>query len=685
MKVEGLKQTVERYGEFQSERKFTIEMSGHISKLLSETIYSDKIAAVIREYSCNAYDAHVLGNCTDKPFYVHMPTRFEQWFAVRDYGPGLSKEEIITLFTTYGASSKRESDDFIGCLGIGSKSGFAYSDAFNVTSWHAGIKYTYSCFKDEEGMFSVALLDSQTSPDPSGVEVQIPVADSDVSQFNHKAYEVYKGFDPRPVFNSSNMYPDSWDVWDKSPWNNDLKILGKTQKTYFKDLRSSGLALQGNVLYALDQNSFTESEKSKISLIWSVLNQNEFCIRFPIGALDIAASREALSYNDRTRANIIDKLLKIEAILTAQLTDDLKKLNTLYEKNQFCRGHKIFTYDQIADFANKRLNDSSFRDLKRKDLDFYSKELEFTYGGRFRMGYLREEAMHHLDPECKYVLMDDPDKERHIRSIFKKHFSDKDKVFLVTPKYVDDTSVPPPPAGTPKPPKVIKRPILDWITVTGNPNYILLSTLEKPKIVRNKGAIKKLRNFILTSKGFDAKDTLTHDPSTLYWTYKDGQRDLGQIRHRISIANKFLATARPIIALANGNLPKGAETFQDYAEKGLLKFIQNNKEDIARLAVENIKIIEYLDTRYIALLPAKLKAVYDKRKATTTIDISTLRNIAEYFSVPGLESYFTPDPVFEKEVKDACKENELFLFLASNGAELSLITEYLKLKETKNV
>ena len=38
---------------------FTIRTSAKAFKVLSDNLYSDKITAVIRELSCNAYDSHV--------------------------------------------------------------------------------------------------------------------------------------------------------------------------------------------------------------------------------------------------------------------------------------------------------------------------------------------------------------------------------------------------------------------------------------------------------------------------------------------------------------------------------------------------------------------------------------------------------------------------------------------------
>ena len=114
--------------------QYSIKASAKAFKILSDGLYSDKIAAPIRELATNAYDAHVANNNTHTPFDVHLPSVAEPWFAIRDYGLGMSKHELQTTYTTYFDSNKTHSNDFVGCMGLGSKTPFTLSDAFTVTS-----------------------------------------------------------------------------------------------------------------------------------------------------------------------------------------------------------------------------------------------------------------------------------------------------------------------------------------------------------------------------------------------------------------------------------------------------------------------------------------------------------------------------------------------------------------------
>ena len=120
--------------ELDSSNQFSIAQTSKMFKILSDSLYSDKVMAVIRELSTNANDAHIAAG-NRNPFKVTLPTQTNPNFTVRDYGTGLSQEDMEELYTTYGASNKNDSNDFTGCLGLGSKSPFAYTKSFTTTSY----------------------------------------------------------------------------------------------------------------------------------------------------------------------------------------------------------------------------------------------------------------------------------------------------------------------------------------------------------------------------------------------------------------------------------------------------------------------------------------------------------------------------------------------------------------------
>ena len=88
-----------------------------------------------------------------------MPTRFNPHFTVRDFGDGLSHDDVCNIYVRYCKSTKRQSNAFTGQLGIGCKSGFAYGDSFTVTSYHKGVKTTYVAQIDETSQGKIIKMD----------------------------------------------------------------------------------------------------------------------------------------------------------------------------------------------------------------------------------------------------------------------------------------------------------------------------------------------------------------------------------------------------------------------------------------------------------------------------------------------------------------------------------------------
>ena len=73
--------TLKQSNDFESV-SFGIKESGlsHIFNVLRNQLYSDKVLAVIREYSTNAVDAHIEVGQADKPIKVTLHTQMTPEF-----------------------------------------------------------------------------------------------------------------------------------------------------------------------------------------------------------------------------------------------------------------------------------------------------------------------------------------------------------------------------------------------------------------------------------------------------------------------------------------------------------------------------------------------------------------------------------------------------------------------------
>lgn len=288
--------------------------SVHLMTILRDTLYSDKVLAVIREYSANAWDA-----ARGTPIEATLPTHSAPVFTVRDRGPGLPHDGVMRHFTQYGASSKRESNDAVGYLGIGCKSGFAYADSFTVTSWHGGRKRVYAAIIDASGAGEMRLLDEGDCGDETGLAVSVPVRPHDVSEFVDKARDFYRFFDPQPLCNY-NLAPPVWGMRH-----------GTTDRPY---------AVMGCVSYPIDLLHI----RSDVSL-----SDKHGAFRFDIGALDVAASREALKYSDRTKAALTTALTRAHQNVVAAVTAEAAKATTDWDRRLAWQAGSGFVKNQWTD------------------------------------------------------------------------------------------------------------------------------------------------------------------------------------------------------------------------------------------------------------------------------------------------------------------------------------------------
>jgi len=288
-------------GNSEAPRTFHINANDVAFGVLSSGLYNDKIRAIIRELSCNAWDAHMMAGKREQPFEIHLPTDFEPMFRIRDNGVGLAHEDVMNLYCTYFASNKNNSNDAIGAMGLGSKSPFCYTQAqdepqgFTVVSRFEGMKRIYSAYVD--GAPTIVCLSEEATEEPNGLEVEFAVNTDDVWEFENKAKMALEFFNPAPVVNVEGFEANREDYAIKT----DLWALRKAESS-IHGLR----AIQGFVQYnvgSIDMSRMTPEQQRASELPLDLF--------FPIGELSVAASRETLSNDQRTIKNILAMLTKV--------------------------------------------------------------------------------------------------------------------------------------------------------------------------------------------------------------------------------------------------------------------------------------------------------------------------------------------------------------------------------------
>ncbi len=302
--------------------EFRIRNSAKAFNILSSGLYANKIRAIVRELSCNAVDSHVAAGKKETPFDVHLPSQLEPWFAIRDYGTGLSHEQVTNIYTTYFESTKTESNDFIGALGLGSKSPFSYTDNFSVTAIKDGVKGIYTAFINDQGVPSIALMTTEQTDEPAGVEVKFSVNDRwDFDKFRQEAREVYRYFKLRPVVSGEVAFEFrdiEYDTRDIIP-----------NVHSYKDTRGSR-AIMGNIAYPIEIPNADQTLGDLRQLLSCGLEMH-----FEIGELDFQASREGLSYIPQTVTAIKRKLEAVNAQLAIHIAKEADAIPNLWDRAVF--------------------------------------------------------------------------------------------------------------------------------------------------------------------------------------------------------------------------------------------------------------------------------------------------------------------------------------------------------------
>lgn len=321
MKFNSQRQIV-KYDGVLEENEFQIKMGPKIFSILSGAIYSDVVLAIVRELSQNARDSHKEAKNDKTPFEVTLPTTWNCQFIIRDYGVGLSPDRIKQVFLTYGESTKDSSNDYIGMLGIGAKVPFAYhTKSFTLESWFDGTHTIYSAHIGEDLLPKLVKMSETPSTEKPGVKIVIPVIQTDIYNFQEAAKKVYTWFEPKPKINGTvlNIPKIESILKGDSEWE-----LRKADYNIY----SGAMAVMGSMAYPI---SFQDTS---LSPELTALLTTPVTLFFKLGDVDIAASRESLSYDVKTKSNIITRFKQIVDELNSRVEKEVANCKTLFEARQ---------------------------------------------------------------------------------------------------------------------------------------------------------------------------------------------------------------------------------------------------------------------------------------------------------------------------------------------------------------
>jgi hypothetical protein len=303
------------------QEEFDVEIEANAVAIYAQIsgLAKDKVGYAIRELPTNAWDES-RGN-----FEVHLPTRLNPIFRVRDYGPGISPENMRNVYGKLYASTKRAGNEKVGGWGLGSKSPFAYllgpdgAGSFNVTSYHQGVMRAYVISLSDQGKIKVRVMAEMPSDEPSGLDVSYAVRRDDIDTFHNRASSILWSFNPRP-----RIFPEGAITWKEpvveTQGDNWIKYDGATVPFYGPHVR------MGCVMYPIDLRQIQNS---------GFLDQeDDLLFDAPIGSLKVTLSREELAYDETTKTTLTSLVKQYEDSFLNQLREKIGAAETMFEAAQ---------------------------------------------------------------------------------------------------------------------------------------------------------------------------------------------------------------------------------------------------------------------------------------------------------------------------------------------------------------
>lgn len=284
-----------------------------LQKVLTD-LYSDPILAVIREYSTNAWDSHVEAG-QQRPIEVQTPSSLTPFFKVRDYGVGLSVEDMREIYSQYGASTKRGTNAQTGMLGLGCKSALTYTNQFTINSVKDGVKTSVVVSRNADNVGSMQVVFNGPSTEPQGVEISVPINRKDYNEFRNKAERFFQVWKPEQIL-LNGQAPEPL----KGEWLNDKVVLVEARSRYGD---GEYAIVMGGVTYNVTRTELFGEQYTSSYNAPNIQSSTGITFFVEMGAVDFTPSREELHYTTRTRAKLKDLVNDFNKLIDNAILDDI--------------------------------------------------------------------------------------------------------------------------------------------------------------------------------------------------------------------------------------------------------------------------------------------------------------------------------------------------------------------------
>jgi hypothetical protein len=313
-------------------KKFSIATNAFTFKVLADNLYADKYAAVIRELTANALDATIAAGVDMRPQLRLTDTQL----TVQDFGTGMDHDFVMGTYSTFFESSKRDTNEATGFLGLGSKTPLAIAPSFTLKTRVKGEENmrVYKVFLDETGIPSISLLGKLSPEFDHGTLVIIKLAGGDQYTLAERLNRVdatsiaLKLNDVDVKVNTASVVRSGFENMDIQKFNNspdcqtsyirerDKELIVFTKAATMVNAASAYgtyyhvavLVRQGGAVYPF--------KTFRLEGVDGIRNNTKVIVDVPIGTFNITPSRESLTFDvsaEKTLCDIVTKDLRKRA------------------------------------------------------------------------------------------------------------------------------------------------------------------------------------------------------------------------------------------------------------------------------------------------------------------------------------------------------------------------------------
>lgn len=532
-----------------------------LMSMLSTGLYKYPLRTMLQEIMFNAWDAHHMGNCQDKPFDIYINTR--SGIVVRDYGPGIAPDQMQPIYCVYGNSTKRNDSGSTGGFGLGSKSPFAYTDSFMVTSMHNGKKSMYSMMKvsdDNDGKPGMVPIIQNVDTDESGLTVTVPLKTSDdmtkaiqyiddIAHLSGMKFNLHVDFgdeNPQTQLYECEALPDgAFTFVDRNSYKNNGHIY----------------AVYGGVKYEIERDDEYREQYDFLYRMSKVMGV--IFLGFAPNTLTPTPSREGLNFSDKTKESIQSAVEKLEESIrillrpvirmvfteTLNIIDDLG-LPRIFIDNAWSKAgntalkNLLYTYADPAGFIqeNNFFKSPEFQKLVDRCPEGSNK---YIWESLIKWAFTHTESLVSLaglnqyltmslvhfkkygDPEARKMLVRLNDRNRTEDSFFTSYRKDRFKELIDIQKQVSD---------------LVEKPVDIRVCPDEKDRWVVTKNTRGAGKIRSRRMSEK-RSLILKALMADKKLTL---PDTPYpdrlWCSSDGSEIVQTMYEKTILVAKTVAS-----------------------------------------------------------------------------------------------------------------------------------------------